>query len=49
MAALNGSHVPTTGKPAEYHSAPINLKELYREITVRGGLEEVRKDREGRR
>jgi hypothetical protein len=38
MCALQGQPVLTTGGK---EAMTINLKELYREITVRGGLEEV--------
>ena len=39
MSALNGAPVLSTGK--DHHPIAVNLKDLYREITVRGGLEEV--------
>jgi len=42
MAALSGGPVPTTGsKEGQGPTIHVNLKDLYKEITVRGGLEEV--------
>jgi hypothetical protein len=40
MAALSGQPVQATGGGGK-ETVAVNLKELYREITVRGGLEEV--------
>jgi hypothetical protein len=44
MSALQGNPVMSTGGKDSKHVIAVNLKELYREITVRGGLEEVRKN-----
>ena len=41
MSALQGNPVMSTGGKDSKHVIAVNLKELYREITVRGGLEEV--------